>query len=670
MKFKKIIFDNYKTFYGTQTIDLYIPKNVVEEEGKNIILIGGLNGAGKTTILKAITDVLYGKRGITEAEYKKTFSNVINNTYYNEGGSTCAVSLFFEVDSGEEWNLKVKWYFDSNKNMTHDERELFIKSPGSSQKKYKKIENIEAYNRLIDKIMPFYASPFFIFDGEEVKEIILRQKSNEMKETIHKITGMNSYKQLVKDLYNVTLDIKSKISKAQRNSQIHSIKKDLDKLDQEINDINEKKDTLLEKIKSTESSITSLKEVRNKILTQNSQSRESIIKRQSSLEHQLNQENNMLERTLNENIISIILKEDIEHLKIQLLKEQENRNNKLLRNASLKPYREFISELFKNKIEPSLSEDQINQINLIGEEIWVNQYKIKSTETETNEIHDISQKDLNTLRNYKTLDKSIIKNYINKIEKLEEEIEKIEVEFRNAPEFKDTKVESEKIDSLMQILGKHNTILSSYNNKLYKLKESRSNLLGKVTRSSEENYDINALETQLKQTNSVITVINQYIIQVTELKANFIKEEFSNMLLKLFRKQDEFGKIEFDINNYSVRLYNDKMQEINISDRSAGEMQMISSALIWALIKVSDLDLPVVIDTPLGRLDSYHRNQLINQYYTQLSHQVIILSTDTEITKDYIDIMKKYSYNQYMLDYKEDKKYTVIREGYFDFIGG
>lgn len=670
MKFKKIIFDNYKTFYGTQTIDLYIPKNVVEEEGKNIILIGGLNGAGKTTILKAITDVLYGKRGITEAEYKKTFSNVINNTYYSEGGSTCAVSLFFEVDSGEEWNLKVKWYFDSNKTMTHDERELFIKSPGSTQKKYKKIENIEAYNRLIDKIMPFYASPFFIFDGEEVKEIILRQKSNEMKETIHKITGMNSYKQLVKDLYNVTLDIKSKISKAQRNSQIHSIKKDLDKLDQEINDINEKKNTLLEKIKTTESSITSLKDVRNKILTQNSQSRESIIKRQSSLEHQLNQEKNMLERTLNENIISIILKEDIEHLKIQLLKEQENRNNKLLRNASLKPYREFINELFKNKIEPSLSEDQINQINLIGEEIWVNQYKIKSTENETNEIHDISQKDLNTLRNYKTLDKSIIKNYINKIEKLEEEIEKIEVEFRNAPEFKDTKVESEKIDSLMQILGKHNTILSSYNNKLYKLKESRSNLLGKVTRSSEENYDINTLETQLKQTESVITVINQYIIQVTELKANFIKEEFSNMLLKLFRKQDEFGKIEFDINNYSVRLYNDKMQEINISDRSAGEMQMISSALIWALIKVSDLDLPVVIDTPLGRLDSYHRNQLINQYYTQLSHQVIILSTDTEITKDYIDIMKKYSYNQYMLDYKEDKKYTVISKGYFDLIGG
>ncbi|MGE7979637.1 DNA sulfur modification protein DndD [Psychrobacillus sp. NPDC093200] len=670
MKFKKIIFDNYKTFYGTQTIDLYIPKNVVEEEGKNIILIGGLNGAGKTTILKAITDVLYGKRGITEAEYKKTFSNVINNTYYSEGGSTCAVSLFFEVDSGEEWNLKVKWYFDSNKTMTHDERELFIKSPGSTQKKYKKIENIEAYNRLIDKIMPFYASPFFIFDGEEVKEIILRQKSNEMKETIHKITGMNSYKQLVKDLYNVTLDIKSKISKAQRNSQIHSIKKDLDKLDQEINDINEKKNTLLEKIKTTESSITSLKDVRNKILTQNSQSRESIIKRQSSLEHQLNQEKNMLERTLNENIISIILKEDIEHLKIQLLKEQENRNNKLLRNASLKPYREFINELFKNKIEPSLSEDQINQINLIGEEIWVNQYKIKSTENETNEIHDISQKDLNTLRNYKTLDKSIIKNYINKIEKLEEEIEKIEVEFLNAPEFKDTKVESEKIDSLMQILGKHNTILSSYNNKLYKLKESRSNLLGKVTRSSEENYDINTLETQLKQTESVITVINQYIIQVTELKANFIKEEFSNMLLKLFRKQDEFGKIEFDINNYSVRLYNDKMQEINISDRSAGEMQMISSALIWALIKVSDLDLPVVIDTPLGRLDSYHRNQLINQYYTQLSHQVIILSTDTEITKDYIDIMKKYSYNQYMLDYKEDKKYTVISKGYFDLIGG
>ncbi|MFK4997008.1 hypothetical protein ACI2OX_03855 [Bacillus sp. N9] len=82
---------------------------------------------------------------------------------------------------------------------------------------------------------------------------------------------------------------------------------------------------------------------------------------------------------------------------------------------------------------------------------------------------------------------------------------------------------------------------------------------------------------------------------------------------------------------------------------------MISSALIWALTKASDLSLPMVIDTPLGRLDSFHRNHLINFYYKELSDQVIILSTDTEITEEYIKIMEKHSYKQYMLDYDESK---------------
>ncbi|WP_375105971.1 hypothetical protein AB9L15_01710 [Lysinibacillus fusiformis] len=140
------------------------------------------------------------------------------------------------------------------------------------------------------------------------------------------------------------------------------------------------------------------------------------------------------------------------------------------------------------------------------------------------------------------------------------------------------------------------------------------------------------------------------------------------MLSKLFRKQDEFRDIIFDTETFTIRLYNDQMQEISIQDRSAGEMQMISSALIWALTRASNLNLPVVIDTPLGRLDSHHRKHLIEHHYRHLSNQVIILSTDTEITEEYIEIMSKSSYKQYMLDYDESKKYTVIRDGYFNFV--
>lgn len=670
MLFKKIIFDNYKTFYGTQQVDLYIPPEEQEKEGKNIILIGGLNGAGKTTILKAIKDVLYGKRETTEEEYKKVFSNVINNTFFDEGGRECSVSLILETDSGEEWTIKVKWFFNNYKAMTTDEREVTVKSIGAYVPKKTLVGNIEQYNRLIDKIMPYYASPFFIFDGEEVKEIIVRQEQAEMKEAIHKITGMNSYKQLLKDLSSLKTTIESKIIKAQQGSQAHTLRTQLEDVQVKLDDLEIKKKDFIRKIRDYEEKIETLRKQRNKIFSQNSRSREEIVKRQGRLLSEIDQSKKNLDLVLKESIVPIILKEKIIELKKQLKLENDSRNTKLVKQASLKPYRQFMDSLLNIPILPPLTSEQIEQISKIGEDIWINQNEIKvNLENEVKELHDISSKDYQTIQNYQTRDQNSISNLINKIEKLEQDSEATELELRNAPEFKDTAEENDKIDRLTKTVGQLTLQLRAINNKIQKEMDLKTNITNKLTRASGSEGDLGELKNQLRNTSSVITALSRYIEEVTTLKANFIKEEFSKMLLKLFRKQDEFGKIEFDINTFTVRLFNDKLQEISINDRSAGEMQMISSALIWALIKVSNLELPVVIDTPLGRLDSHHRNQLINHYYNDLSNQVVILSTDTEITQDYINVMKVNSYKQYMLDYNETKKYTIIRDGYFEFIG-
>lgn len=670
MLFKRITFDNYKTYYGTQKVDLYIPPDVKEKEGKNIILIGGLNGAGKTTILKAIKDVLYGKREISDEEYKQTFSNVINNTFYGEGGRECSVSLVLETDSGDEWELKVKWYFNAYKVMTHDEREVTIKTSGAYVPKKSLVGNIEQYNRMIDKIMPYYASPFFIFDGEEVKEIIIRQEQNEMKEAIHKITGMNSYKQLIKDLNTLKSDLEAKVVKAQRGSQTHVLKKQYEEIESSLNELEAKAKEIREKIKGYEEKIILYKNKRNKILSQNSRSREEIIKRQAQISTHIAQHKNSLDQLLKESMIPIILKDEVKKLQEQLKLENKVREAKIMKQASLRPYHQFMDSLLNIPITPPLTKQQIEQINKIGEDIWINQNDIKfSLQNELVELHDISTRDYHTIMNFPLKNEQSISKQINNIEKLEQELESTEAELRSAPEFKDTAEENNKIEQLTKIVGQLMLQLKSVNNKIQQNRDLKSTLMNKLTRNSENNGDLHELKQQLEQTDSVLTALNRYITEVTTLKANFIREEFTKMLVKLFRKQDEFGKIEFDINTFTVRLFNDKMQEISIKDRSAGEMQMISSALIWALIKVSDLDLPVVIDTPLGRLDSHHRNQLINHYYNELSNQVVILSTDTEITQDYVDVMKKHSYKQYMLDYNESKKYTLIRDGYFEFIG-
>ena len=88
-------------------------------------------------------------------------------------------------------------------------------------------------------------------------------------------------------------------------------------------------------------------------------------------------------------------------------------------------------------------------------------------------------------------------------------------------------------------------------------------------------------------------------------------------------------------------------------------------SLLWALAICSKKKLPVIIDTPLSRLDSAHRVALIETYFPQASEQTIILSTDQEIDEKYYEIMKDNVGAEYTLNYSDSTKATTIHNGYF-----
>jgi len=83
------------------------------------------------------------------------------------------------------------------------------------------------------------------------------------------------------------------------------------------------------------------------------------------------------------------------------------------------------------------------------------------------------------------------------------------------------------------------------------------------------------------------------------------------------------------------------------------------------LARTSQLKLPIIIDTPLSRLDSKHRDKIVSQYFPSAGHQVIILSTDTEVDKKYYDVLEDHLQHAIRLNYDVKEKITTLEDGYF-----
>jgi DNA sulfur modification protein DndD len=133
----------------------------------------------------------------------------------------------------------------------------------------------------------------------------------------------------------------------------------------------------------------------------------------------------------------------------------------------------------------------------------------------------------------------------------------------------------------------------------------------------------------------------------------------------LHRKKDFVQDLRIDSTTMTIQLWGEGHERIDAERLSAGERQLLATAILWALGRASGRTLPVVVDTPLGRLDSDHRGQLVRKYFPNASHQVILLSTDEEVDRGQREALGGSVGREYLLEYDEGAKATKVLSGYF-----
>ena len=163
----------------------------------------------------------------------------------------------------------------------------------------------------------------------------------------------------------------------------------------------------------------------------------------------------------------------------------------------------------------------------------------------------------------------------------------------------------------------------------------------------------------------VQSVLAEYSLELAKAKAVDLTKSVANRFVQLWRKDQVIKRVGIDPETFRVTLFDHQDRPISKKELSAGEKQVYAIAMLWALAEVSGRPLPIVIDTPLGRLDSQHRFHLVEHYFPNASHQVIILSTDTEIDEAHFNEMKNSVSHSLHIQYDQAEGCTEIKKGYF-----
>ena len=159
--------------------------------------------------------------------------------------------------------------------------------------------------------------------------------------------------------------------------------------------------------------------------------------------------------------------------------------------------------------------------------------------------------------------------------------------------------------------------------------------------------------------------LDEYRTKLIDRKVTQLQGAVTECFNLLCRKKDTLRTIRIDSKTFSISLCDRQNRPLQKAQLSAGEKQIYAVSMLWALAKTSGRPLPIVIDTPLARLDSDHRRLLIEHYFPRASHQVIVLSTDTEVDQVYFDQLRPSIARVYHLDYDQATASTSIKQGYF-----
>ncbi|WP_373035573.1 AAA family ATPase [Sulfurimonas sp.] len=616
MKFNSVIIENLFSYKGQIKFDF-------NDSDKPISLIIGENGFGKTSFINSIKIALHGitkdllsigELVLTKQDYilgnkDKNFSGILNRIAKQNNENKAAIII--EVNDGDtfyvqrEYTLKNTTYSESLNILDNEKNVLYT--------------DIEAQDFINYKVSPTLAK-FFFFDGEKVQTIADFSK-DEFRQMLEDVLELDIYDQLIYDSRNVI----KKINKNELDSELQKL---VTKKEAELVEV---QNDLLSANLKLEAKSLDLKE----LLHDQSELDKKLSKLRSKYKKPLEEEKSKLAQYIEQKSLSLSRFRELSYIQLPLLLNKKLTDS--IDNDIEKNYKgnitisQDIVAIKKKEFLKQIDTEQRTNIEKIFDKVFNSDENSQSVpfadsiklESQFNSLKE-KELDFKELLNDLILLKEQIKYSEDEIYSLELKIQEDKVEYEK--DFKQVKVIAENI-------GIKKSEVENLENQINSLLSMENEINKEISRTSVKEHKNSLSKLKIQSLESAIKVASQMKIKIKEDKKEILETSI-NIKFNLLKKQGyEADCIKLD-SDFNINIFDKDMNPMDILSSSSGQKQIIATALIWGISEYISEEIPMIIDTPLGRLDEKNQSLILNQFYPNASSQVLILPTPSELKNE------------------------------------
>lgn len=654
MYFTKVELHNFGIYKGTH--EMCLTDKIGE---RNITLVGGLNGRGKTTFHDAILIALYGKQALKYIQekarsYDKLLADHINK-HATANETYVAVSLC--LDDGTQLRVKRSWSAKGRK----VDQQIRVEKNGVEDKYLG-----ESWSYYIEEILPFGIARFFFFNNEKITQLADDTSFEQMKSSIKSAIGVSTIEKAIAHADEVIRRKKSALAAFEKSeayvgyqeveAQIQEIDGKLEEATRTAHELEKRCETIAAEVEAKRKEFWSSG-------GELSRNRDAIEQEKEKVAENV--------RKIQKEILQLLADPSIPLFMCKDLVVQSYNNEIALQKSETTRYSRILFDRIMARLaESGLDENSVRIAQGIVKDVFSGHLS-----KEEDPEHETSVSPTSMMlyeRLISTVFQSVgphIDALVNQENAQENELMSLDAHLGSADEktlamqlyevLNTAEAEKALADSeyKRQLEG-----IESFKRQRELLVSKRVRLIKAIAEKENENDDNARI---IKYAAMSIEVLSEFKVRLQREKVAKLSDTATACFRELVEKNSLVSQIRIDPETLDVAILDLDGNELLKSQLSAGEQQMFAVAIVWALALTSGYKAPVIIDTPMARLDSSHRANFVTKYLPAASSQVLVLSTDEEINGRYLDMIRDHVVDCYSLFYREEEQCTSIVHGYF-----